>query len=109
VTTRLAPSVLLGYLHAIEARGRRRAVSAGATARSTSTSSPTATCAATIPALLLPHPRAAERDFVLEPWLVGRPDAVLPGAGRVADLLAHCARDGAASAEAAGAAREARR
>ena len=40
------------------------------------------------PALLLPHPRAAERDFVLGPWLVVDPDAVLPGAGRVDALLA---------------------
>lgn len=38
--------------------------------------------------LTLPHPRAAERDFVLRPWLEIDPDAVLPGHGRVADLLA---------------------
>lgn len=37
--------------------------------------------------LTLPHPRAAERDFVLRPWLEVDPDAVLPGAGRVADLV----------------------
>lgn len=37
--------------------------------------------------LTLPHPRAAERSFVLEPWLEVDPDAVVPGAGRVADLL----------------------
>jgi 2-amino-4-hydroxy-6-hydroxymethyldihydropteridine diphosphokinase len=40
------------------------------------------------PALTLPHPRAAERVFVLRPWLQVEPDAVLPGRGRVADLLA---------------------
>lgn len=40
------------------------------------------------PALTLPHPRAAERDFVLAPWLTVDPDAVLPGVGRVDDLLA---------------------
>jgi 2-amino-4-hydroxy-6-hydroxymethyldihydropteridine diphosphokinase len=39
-------------------------------------------------ALTLPHPRAAERDFVLRPWLQVDPDAVIPGRGRVADLLA---------------------
>ena len=39
-------------------------------------------------ALTLPHPRAHERDFVLRPWLEVDPDAVLPGAGRVADLVA---------------------
>jgi 2-amino-4-hydroxy-6-hydroxymethyldihydropteridine diphosphokinase len=39
------------------------------------------------PRLTLPHPRAAERAFVLAPWLDVAPDAVLPGRGRVADLL----------------------
>lgn len=38
--------------------------------------------------LTLPHPRAAERDFVLRPWLEVDPDAELAGRGRVADLLA---------------------
>ncbi|AYG03120.1 2-amino-4-hydroxy-6-hydroxymethyldihydropteridine diphosphokinase [Gryllotalpicola protaetiae] len=40
------------------------------------------------PALTLPHPRAAERPFVLAPWLFVDPDAALPGAGRVDALLA---------------------
>ncbi len=35
----------------------------------------------------LPHPRAAERAFVLVPWYDVQPDAELPAAGRVADLL----------------------
>jgi 2-amino-4-hydroxy-6-hydroxymethyldihydropteridine diphosphokinase len=38
------------------------------------------------PALTLPHPRAAERSFVLVPWLEIDPNAVLPGIGR-ADAL----------------------
>jgi 2-amino-4-hydroxy-6-hydroxymethyldihydropteridine diphosphokinase len=42
----------------------------------------------TDPALTLPHPRAWERDFVLRPWLQVDPDAVIPGRGRVAELLA---------------------
>jgi 2-amino-4-hydroxy-6-hydroxymethyldihydropteridine diphosphokinase len=37
--------------------------------------------------LTLPHPRAAERNFVLVPWLEIEPDAVLPGIGRVDALL----------------------
>ena len=40
------------------------------------------------PVLTLPHPRAHERAFVLAPWLDADPDAVLPGRGRVAALLA---------------------
>ncbi len=36
------------------------------------------------PALELPHPRAAERAFVLVPWLDVDPGAVLPGVGPVA-------------------------
>jgi 2-amino-4-hydroxy-6-hydroxymethyldihydropteridine diphosphokinase len=39
------------------------------------------------PALTLPHPRAAERAFVLVPWLAVRPDAQLSGRP-VRDLLA---------------------
>lgn len=40
------------------------------------------------PVLTLPHPRARERAFVLVPWSLADPDAVLPGpaGGRVADL-----------------------
>lgn len=38
--------------------------------------------------LTLPHPRAHERAFVLAPWHDADPDAVLPGYGRVTDLLA---------------------
>jgi len=40
------------------------------------------------PDLTVPHPRAHERAFVLAPWLDVEPSAVLPGQGRVADLLA---------------------
>ena len=88
VTTRLAPSVLLGYLHAIESRhGRERRERWGdrtldldliayGDVRSDG------------PRLVLPHPRAAVRDFVLVPWLDVDPDAVLPGTGRVDAALA---------------------
>lgn len=40
------------------------------------------------PDLTLPHPRAAERAFVLAPWLEIAPDATLPGRGRIDALLA---------------------
>ena len=40
------------------------------------------------PALTLPHPRAHERAFVLVPWSIIDPAAVLPGHGRIADLVA---------------------
>lgn len=37
--------------------------------------------------LRLPHPRARERAFVLAPWHDLEPDAVLPDAGPISDLL----------------------
>jgi 2-amino-4-hydroxy-6-hydroxymethyldihydropteridine diphosphokinase len=40
------------------------------------------------PVLTLPHPRAAERSFVLVPWLDVDPQAVLPGIGRIDGLSA---------------------
>ena len=38
--------------------------------------------------LLLPHPRAHERRFVLEPWCEIEPDALLLTHGKISDLLA---------------------
>jgi 2-amino-4-hydroxy-6-hydroxymethyldihydropteridine diphosphokinase len=38
--------------------------------------------------LQLPHPRAHERRFVLEPWYEVEPDAVLITHGKISDLLA---------------------
>ncbi len=38
--------------------------------------------------LLLPHPRAHERRFVLEPWAQVEPDALLLTHGKISDLLA---------------------
>ena len=37
--------------------------------------------------LLLPHPRAHERRFVLEPWFEVEPDALLLTHGKISDLL----------------------
>ena len=44
--------------------------------------------------LVLPHPRAAERAFVLAPWADIEPGAVVPGAGPVAELLARVGAQG---------------
>ena len=88
LTTRLAPTVLLGYMQAIEARhGRERTERWG---------DRTLDLDLIVfgdlqqddPELTLPHPRAHERDFVLRPWLVVDPIATLPGRGRVDELLA---------------------
>lgn len=87
VTTRLAPEILLGMLHAIEdengrVRGERwgdRTLDLDLIAYGDVVSDD--------PRIQLPHPRAAERLFVLEPWLDVDPDAELAGR-RVADLTA---------------------
>ena len=46
------------------------------------------------PVLTLPHPRAHERAFVLAPWHDLDREAILPGHGPVAALLAGLGRDG---------------
>lgn len=45
------------------------------------------------PTLTLPHPRAAERSFVVRPWLDCDPMAELPGWGHIRDLPAADAVD----------------
>ncbi len=44
--------------------------------------------------LRLPHPRAAQRAFVLKPWFDLEPDAVFPDQGPIAELLAQIGTDG---------------
>lgn len=44
------------------------------------------------PHLTLPHPRAFERTFVLEPWLEIDPTAILIGYGRISELLSSIKR-----------------
>ncbi len=44
--------------------------------------------------LVLPHPRAGERAFVLVPWLDVEPDAEIPGVGLVSELVEKTGRDG---------------
>lgn len=43
--------------------------------------------------LTLPHPRAHERAFVLEPWLEIDPEGEIPGRGRIELLLAELASE----------------
>lgn len=38
--------------------------------------------------LTIPHPRAHERAFVLVPWSLMDPEAILPGFGKVSELAA---------------------
>ncbi len=45
------------------------------------------------PRLTLPHPRAHERPFVLQPWLELQPDAELPGHGGIAELAEYAHGD----------------
>ena len=49
--------------------------------------------------LVVPHPRAAQRGFVLAPLAELWPRGEIPGAGRVADLLAAAMRDPAQRVE----------
>ncbi|MFV0374928.1 2-amino-4-hydroxy-6-hydroxymethyldihydropteridine diphosphokinase [Microbacterium sp.] len=96
MTTRLAPSVLLGYLHDIESRhGRERRVRWGDRTLDLDLIA-YGDVVSDDPRLLLPHPRAAERDFVLAPWLSIDPDAEIPGRGRVDALLAAVRAGGSA-------------
>jgi 2-amino-4-hydroxy-6-hydroxymethyldihydropteridine diphosphokinase len=44
--------------------------------------------------LRLPHPRATERAFVLQPWFDVEPDAEFPDLGPIADLLEKTDRSG---------------
>lgn len=100
VRTRLAPDMLLAMLHVIESRhGRVRREVWG-----DRTLDLDLICYGDVISdderLTLPHPRAAERDFVLEPWLSIDPDAVLPGYGPVA-LLAERLRAASGAGESA--------
>ncbi|WOF22606.1 2-amino-4-hydroxy-6-hydroxymethyldihydropteridine diphosphokinase [Microbacterium betulae] len=88
VTTRLAPTVLLGFLQAIEERhGRVRRERWGDRTLDLDLIA-YGDVVSDDPALTLPHPRAGERAFVLAPWLDVDPEAVLPGRGRADALLA---------------------
>lgn len=88
VTTRLAPEILLGMLHAIEdENGRERRERWGDRTLDLDLIA-YGDVVSDDPHLQLPHPRAGERLFVLDPWLDVDPEAELLGHGRVADLAA---------------------
>lgn len=88
VTTTLTPEALLDVLTRIEqAHGRIRAERWGDRTLDLDIVD-FAGMVSSSERLTLPHPRAFERGFVLKPWLAVDPDAVLPGHGRVADLVA---------------------
>lgn len=88
VRTTLPPRALLELLHRIEeAHGRERTERWGDRTLDLDLVD-YAGMRSNAPDLILPHPRAHERAFVLGPWAEVAPDAVIPGRGRVADLLA---------------------
>ncbi|MBO9045858.1 2-amino-4-hydroxy-6-hydroxymethyldihydropteridine diphosphokinase [Curtobacterium flaccumfaciens pv. flaccumfaciens] len=88
VDTDLEPQAFLDALHDIEdAHGRTREVRWGDRTLDLDVIAVDDLRIAT-DTLVVPHPRAGERAFVLAPWLDADPEAVLPGAGPVADLLA---------------------
>jgi dihydroneopterin aldolase/2-amino-4-hydroxy-6-hydroxymethyldihydropteridine diphosphokinase len=100
-TASISPGELLQALHAIEARhGRTREVRWGARALDLDViqfgiPGTPGEARSDDPVLLLPHPRAHERAFVLAPWALVDPDALLrTGTApdgqirRVADVLA---------------------
>ena len=88
ITTTLAPAELLASLAAIETRhGRVREVRWGDRTLDIDIVS-YGELQQQDPELTLPHPRAADRGFVLVPWLDIDRDATLPGIGRIDGLPA---------------------
>lgn len=96
--TDLSAADLLAGLHAIEAsHGRVREVRWGPRTLDLDLLVHGSVVSAD-PALLLPHPRAHLRAFVLAPWADVDPAYELPGLGVVADLLAALPADDRAGA-----------
>ncbi|MBS2536517.1 2-amino-4-hydroxy-6-hydroxymethyldihydropteridine diphosphokinase [Catenulispora sp. NF23] len=87
VTTALPPDMLLMRTQAIEeALGRTREVHWGSRTIDIDIVQVDELVSAESE-LTLPHPRAAQRAFVLAPWYDARPEDVLTGVGPIADLL----------------------
>jgi len=95
VDTRLDSGALLDRLHAIEREGGRVRDGVRNGARTLDLD---LLCfgdeVRQDPVLTLPHPRMRERAFVLVPLAEIAPDLVIPGLGKVADLLAAVDRSG---------------
>ena len=96
VATRLAPAALLAALQAIEYRqGRRRegAVRWGPRVLDLDLLlyGEQTICS---PQLQVPHPGLARREFVLYPLQEIAPQLVVPGLGRLAELVRRCPRRG---------------
>ncbi len=88
--TDLAPEALLGELQAIEARHGRERPFANAPRTLDLDLLLYGDRVASGPGLVLPHPRAHERAFVLKPLAEIAPQAAVPGRGTAAALLAAC-------------------
>jgi 2-amino-4-hydroxy-6-hydroxymethyldihydropteridine diphosphokinase len=91
VETTLAPRALLDALQAIEAAAGRERRFKDAPRTLDLDILLYGDRVADEPGLMLPHPRLHERAFALAPLVEIAPDAVVPGHGRAADLLARCA------------------
>jgi len=89
VRTLLEPLALLGVVNAVEDRlGRVRDERWGDRTIDIDIVDYDGIVSDDDPRIVLPHPRAHERAFVLVPWLDVDPDAQLPGRGPVAALAA---------------------
>jgi 2-amino-4-hydroxy-6-hydroxymethyldihydropteridine diphosphokinase len=91
VETGLAPRALLAGLQAIEAAAGRERRFKDAPRTLDLDVLLYGDRVADEPGLTLPHPRLHERAFALAPLVEIEPDAVVPGHGRAAELLARCA------------------
>ena len=86
MTTRLAPQVLLGMLHAVEEeQGRVRLERWGDRTLDLDLIA-YGRLSGDLDGLILPHPRAAERKFVMGPLAEIAPGWKHPGGGRASDL-----------------------
>ena len=87
IETELPAMELLNMLHGIEkAMGRERTIKWGPRTLDLDIVQ-YGSMLSSADELTLPHPRAHERKFVLEPWHEIEPDAILLTHGKIADLL----------------------